>query len=355
MTNIEDMDTHCMKKLNIVSSSMLFFCISAQATEINIYGQGHLSADNLDDSLYVTSSSSRLGFNGSYVIDTDLKVIFQYESGVDLTGQGGNDGNGGAESSGQIFTKGRPSFIGLEGKYGKALIGHMPFLDQWANDYNLFADQVGDLGNLWEASGVPGRSDNVMYYKTPRFSNIDIAVTYVPEEGKDNSDLLLFKANYNLEHLKVGMAYTSVGQGINADNDHTAAAVTVGYTHGRYTIGGGFQLENDIAGLTDNDRETFNVGASLKVGKNGKIKAQFASSTSDQSESDASQFAVGYDYNLAKNTVIYVAYALMDNEDNVRFSVNGKGHGDKVVPAYGVDPSVFSIGIVYQFNHGLLK
>lgn len=92
-----------MNKLNIVSSSMIFFCISAQTSEINIYGQGHLSADNLDDSLYVTSNSSRLGFNGNYVVDGDLKVIFQYESGVDLTGQGGNDGNGGAESSGHLL------------------------------------------------------------------------------------------------------------------------------------------------------------------------------------------------------------------------------------------------------------
>ena len=40
-----------------------------------------------------------------------FKGCFQYESGVDLTGQVGNDINGGAESSGQLLAKGWPSFI----------------------------------------------------------------------------------------------------------------------------------------------------------------------------------------------------------------------------------------------------
>ncbi len=349
-----------MKLLTIISLSigLLITVTNIHAAELHIYGQGHLSVDSVDDgtdtSLHTASSSSRLGFNGEHKINDNLKVIFQYESGVDLTAQGINDGNGGADSSGQIFTKGRPSFLGLEGDFGKVLIGHMPFLDQWANDYNLFADQVGDLGNLWEASGIPGRSDNVIYYMTPDFSGFNLAATFVPEEGVNNSDQYVLKGSYKNNNLKLGLAYTSVGQGALSNNDHTGYAITIGYSFADFSIGGGYQQEMDIGGLSDNDRDSFSLGASMKVGKKGAIKLQYAISTSDNNQADANQFAIGYDYNLAKNTVIYVAYANMDNEQNANFSVNGKGHGDKVVPLSGEDPAALSIGIVYHFNYKLM-
>ncbi len=331
---------------------------SAVAFELNLYGVGHLSADNVDDgqdsSIYMTSSSSRLGFVGSHYIDSDLKVFFQYETGVDLTAQGENDGNGGANSTGQIFTKGRPTFVGLSGNFGKFLIGHMPALDQWVNDYNLFADQVGDLGNLWEGSGVPGRVDNVLQYTSPDMNGFNVAVSYVPEEGDDDSDNVFVKGNYTRGPLKLGAAYALVGQGMDKD-EHTAAAITVGYDFGRLSIGGGFQSESDIGGVSGADRDSFTIGASIKAGAKGTLKAQFANSDGDADESDATQSAIAYDYALDKNTVLYVAYARMSNDDNVSFSANGKGHGDKVTPVMGEDPSAVSFGIVSKFDVSLAK
>ncbi|MBW8185882.1 porin [Shewanella nanhaiensis] len=347
------------RQITLLAASITCLCLPTQAIELNIYGQGHLSVDSVDDgqdsSIYVASNSSRLGFNGDHQINSDLKIIFQYETGVDLTAQGGNDGNGGAESSGQIFTKGRPSFIGLEGTFGTVLAGHMPFLDQYANDYNLFADQIGDLGNLWEANGIPGRSDNVIYYKTPDFSGFDAAATYVPEEGVDDSDYYLLKGNYKRKNLKLGVMYTSIGQGEMVDKNHTAAAVTLGYHFGRFSVGGGYQNEMDIGGLSGNDRDSFSLGGSMEVGDKGKIKAQFAVSSGEGDASDATQIAVGYDYQLDAQTTLYIAYANMDNDNNVNFSVNGKGHGDKVVPLMGDDPHAISLGIVYSFSHAVVK
>ena len=347
-----------MNKPTAISSCICLLCsANLLANELNIYGLAHLSADHVDDgtssSIYAASNSSRLGVNGEYRIDQNLYVFFQYETGVDLTAQGGNDGNGGAESSGQVFTKGRPSYVGLKGEFGKALIGHMPFLDQWANEYNLFADQIGDLGNLWEASGIPGRSDNVIYYKSPAFSGINLSATYVPEEGVDDSDYYLIKSNYANKNLKLGLAYTNIGKTGVVGKEQTAYALTVGYYGNGYSLGGGFQQELDIGGIASNDRASYSLAASMDWGEKGKVKLQVATSTSDSEQADATQFAVGYDYQLAKNTTIYVAYAVMDNEDNVNFSVNGKGHGDKVVPVTGEDPSALSFGIVYQFDYKL--
>lgn len=333
-------------------ASILLSTPYIQAFNLNIYGVGHLSVDNVDDgtdsSLYVTSNSSRLGFSGDYELDNNLKAIFQYETGVDLTGQGTNDGNGGATSTGQIFTKGRPSFVGLEGGFGTILTGHTPGLDQWANDYNLFADQVGDLGNLWEGSGVPGRVDNVIQYTTPNINNFNAAVTYTPEEGVDDTAITFFKGNYSGDKLKVGLALADVGTGTGTD--HSAVAFTFGYDFGGFTLGGGYQSETDIGGVSDDDRDSFSVGASVNISENGKFKVQFATSDGEGDETEATMYAIGYDHALNDNTLIYIAYASLENDDNVAFSVNGKGHGDKVVPALGEDPSALSIGLVIKFD-----
>tara|TARA_R110001583_G_scaffold51716_2_gene161239 strand:+ start:1968 stop:3026 length:1059 start_codon:yes stop_codon:yes gene_type:complete len=327
---------------------------AANANNFMIYGQGHLSADSVNDgeltSQYVTSSSSRLGFNGNYQLTDTFSVIFQYETGVDLTAQGGNDGNGGAESSGQIFTKGRTSFVGLNGEFGKILIGHMPALDQWVNDYNLFADQVGDLGNLWEGSGIPGRLDNVIYYESPNIKGASIALTYVPEEGQENTDNIIFKGNYHISRLKLGVAFGSIGQGDASMRDHTVLALTLSYDFGRFTVGGGFQSESDIRGVSGDERSSYSIGTSAKLSKKSTIKAHLASSRGEGEKSDASQFAIGYDYAIGADTTLYVAYARTSNDSNVNFSANGKGHGDKVEPAFGNDPSAISLGIVAKFD-----
>jgi len=324
------------------------------ANTFSIYGQGHLSIDSVNDgvttSQYVASNSSRLGFTGNYNIDDSLTVIFQYESGVDLTAQGGNDGNGGAESSGQILTKGRPTYIGLSGNFGKILIGHTNALDQWANDYNLFADQVGDIGNLWEGSGIPGRLDNVIYYETVNYNGMSVAVTYVPDEDKQNSSKLIVKGNYHVSALKMGLAYASIGQNDSIKEDHTALAMTVGYDFGKFTLGGGVQYESDVQGIKNIDRSSYTIGGSIRVSEKGTFKSQFVISNGNGNDDNASQLAIGYDYALNADTSLYLAYAKTNNQAAVNFSSNGKGHGDKVTPQIGNDPSAISLGIVSKFD-----
>lgn len=361
----------CNKKMNIplfktscaamAVSAALLVCPQVYAIDLNVYGVGHLSIDNVNDgdesSLHFASSSSRLGFTGGYDLSPGLRAIFQYETGVDLTNQGTKDGNGDADSGGQLFTRGRPSYLGLEGGFGKIILGHLPALDQWANDYNLFADQVGDLGNLWAASGVPGRVDNVIYYHTPSFGSFDAAVSYVADEGAEDQDHMIFKANYGTGKVQLSFAAASIGQGVGVGS-HSAVAVIVAYRHDRFSVGGGIQQESGInegGGNDDGERDNFYIGGSINVGQNGIFKLQYAQLSNDTDDSDGTQVAFGYDHAMGKATTLYAAYAWMSNDDQVRYSVNGKGHGDTVVPMIGDDPKVFSLGIIHKFDVVLAK
>ena len=166
--------------LMVVSAAL---SLPAWALDLSVYGVGHLSYDGIDtgtdSSSYLHSNSSRLGFKADHDLGRGLSAFVQYESGVDLTGNGTGDGNGGCGTgtscNGQIFTRARDSFVGVKGNFGTVKFGRLGVLNQWVYDYNLFGDQVGDLGNIWGGDGtVPGRSNNAAQYSTPDFGGFSL-------------------------------------------------------------------------------------------------------------------------------------------------------------------------------------
>ena len=329
---------------------------AARAFELDLYGQGHLSLDRIDDGIdeesKVASSSSRLGVRGSHALSEGMDVSFQYESGVDLTGQGGNDGNGPSDTSG-LFTAARVSFVGLSGGLGTVRAGKLNVLNEWVYDYNLFADQVGDLGNLWGGSGLPGRQSNAVQYRSPERNGLAAGVTYLPDEDTStNEDIWSVKIDYEHNALRLGGAYANLDQ--NGGNDWRVFAVTGSYGFGRFTLGGGWQRESDIGGIAGDDRDNFTLGGSMRVGSYGTVKAQLGHSAADAADSDATQWAVGYDHHLTEYATLYVAYASMDNDSLVRFTANNYGHGDAVSPVAGQGPSALSVGLIVRFEARLL-
>jgi len=336
----------------------------AFALNLNIWGVGHLSVDNVDDgvdsAVHIASNSSRLAFSGDQDIDHNLKVVFQYENGVDLTGQGGDeaqggDGNGGpGNQSGGIFTNTRDAWVGLAGGFGTLHLGRVPGLNQWVYDYNLFADQVGDLGNIWGGTGLAGRVSNSIEYITPNLGPVVLKVVYAPDEGVDETEIAVFKGDADFGGVKLGLAYMSQGQGVGAQ-DHIAGALTGSYTVKAFSIGAGYQSESDIGGTSGADSDSFTVGGSVGLGKNGTLKAQYTAFSGTGASTDAAQVAVGYDHSIGKNTTVYLAYASTDNDPNTNFTANNYGHGDAVTPLDGNDPAAFSLGLVYKFNAAIMK
>jgi predicted porin len=187
--------------LSLLAGSVgMALSVPAPALELSVYGVGHLSADSIDtdddSSGYIHSNSSRLGIKGSHGVGNGAAILFQYESGVDLTGKGTGDGNGGANSSGQLFTRARDSYVGVKSGFGTVLFGRLGGLNQWLYDYNLFADQVGDLGNIWGGDGLPGRTDHAAWYRTPSFGGATLALTYVPDQGTNDANAYIGKVEY---------------------------------------------------------------------------------------------------------------------------------------------------------------
>lgn len=329
--------------------------------ELSIYGVGHLSADRIDagatSSSYIHSNSSRLGFRGSQALNGATAVIFQYESGVDLSGKGVGDGNGPATSGGQIFTRTRDAFVGLKGSFGSVVFGRQGGLNQWVYDYNLFGDQVGDLGNIWGGDGLPGRLDSTVKYTTPDLSGVTLGLTYAPNQGTSSTSTAIGKADFSKGGFKLGGAYARFGQGTGLQ-DWKVGAITTSYGTATFNVGGGWQRETDIAGVSGADRNKYTIGGGINVGSSGMVKVQYARANdmSGVADSGARQWAIGYDYSWNKDTTAYAAYAKTNNDAGAAYSADNYGHGNQDVPAIvgGANPSGLSVGLVYKFDVGLV-
>lgn len=347
--------------LSLLAGSVgMALSVPAPALELSVYGVGHLSADSIDtdddSSGYIHSNSSRLGIKGSHGVGNGAAILFQYESGVDLTGKGTGDGNGGANSDGQLFTRARDSYVGVKSGFGTVLFGRLGGLNQWLYDYNLFADQVGDLGNIWGGDGLPGRTDHAAWYRTPSFGGATLALTYVPDQGTNDANAYIGKVEYGNGGIKLGGAFANFGNG-SGSADTKVAAMTASYDAGAFSVGGGWQRETGIGGIPNADRDKYTLGATVKLGSSGTVKAQYtkADDLDNTSNTSADQWALGYDYAWDKNTTLYVAYASTDNDAGARYTSYNYGHGDQGVPglASGSQPSAISVGVVYKFDVGL--
>ena len=240
-----------------------------------MYGVGHLSFDSIDtgvsSSEYVHSNSSRLGIKGDQDLDYGLSIYMQYESGVDLTVHGTGDGNGGANSAGQLFTRARDSFVGVKSDYGSLQLGRVGGMNQWLYDYNPFADQVGDLGDVWGGDGLPGRIDSAVEYISPTYNGFKIALTYVPDEGGHNQHDEVVKADYALGGLKLGAGYGKFGAGSVGLPSLEAAVATASYEAELFNVGGEFQHEKNVGGSPGADRNQATFGAAVKLDRKSVV------------------------------------------------------------------------------------
>lgn len=333
----------------------------SKTTTIDIYGVAHLSADRVDNgdvsTNTIASNSSRIGIKASHDLGNGLTVLGQYETGVDLTGKGFDDGNGG-DFTGEkgLFTRTRDSYLGLAGSFGTVLAGRLGAQNQWIYDYNLFADQVGDLGNILGAGGVgPDRASSTIAYVTPTFVGFNGLIAYMTPDsnvGIGDATAIVGKLNYDMGNgIKLGAGYIGVDLDDPMLDNPSEIALSASYTQDMFSVGGGYAMMDDVSGAGV-DRNVWHAGASFKAMDNLTLKAHYAKLSDDVATSDADMYAVGVDYDLTKNITAYVAYSKTNNDAGASYLANNWGHGKSAfgVPALGNDPDAISIGLVYKFS-----
>jgi predicted porin len=237
------------------------------------------------------------------------------------------------------MTFGRQSEVNLSGGFGMVRLGNF-----FPASYYATADYVSmhnhDTGSssdalyrdpVWFSSPASLGSGNKIGYTSPNLGGLvlEAAVSLHEKAGakKNGYDLA---ANYNLGALALGAGYSQV-------DDDKQLGLRALYTFGQFTVGGYYQRnDQDVIGTRNNYRLSgmYTLGASefhVNLGR--------AAKWSKVADSAATQWTLGYNYNLSKRTKVYTYYTKVDN----------KAGADYVTGAAGADFSSFALGVRHNF------
>ena len=282
------------------------------------------------------NNSSRFGFKGTEDLGGGLKAGFQLESGF-------NSDTGAAAST--FF--GRQSEVNLSGNFGMVRLGNF-----FAESYYATADYVslhnhntGSSSDAFYAYVMPDA--NKIAYRAPALGNLTLeAAVSMHEQAVGGKNAFDLAANYNLGALALGAGYSKL-------DDVNQFGLRAMYTFGAFTVGGYYQRdENGREGTTvansgkrDNFRlaGAYNLGASefhVNVGRTNSYK--------NVADSSATQFTLGYNYNLSKRTKVYTYYTRVNNDANATY---GYGFNGTLAAgqASGKDFSSFAVGVRHNF------
>ena len=294
-----------------------------------VYGKAHVSTEMLNNgdesSIFVSSNSSRLGIKGAYETDVEaLTVIFQIESAADFNGENANT------------LASRNSFAGVKGEWGQLIWGrHDTPMKTLGRKVDFFGDRVGDARNAtaYFGDGWDQRPTDMIMYTTPLLGEcVTVNAQYVPEEGylgEDSNTFFSANAIYNKDGIMVGAAFESHGEALEGGAESsTGIRAAAKYTADMFTVAGLFQSISNVGGIEDVSATTFGIGAEYRL-ENGFVpKAQYYmfDANTDIDDDAASMLTLGVDYKLNKMATLYVAYAMMMNEDNASYAPWGGGH-----------------------------
>lgn len=364
------------KKLVAVAIAGLLAAPLAQAQTANVtlYGRANLDMEVVNGKLpsganpnifRVSTNSSRFGLRGSEALGGGLNAIFQLENSINW-------------DSGAGTLAGRDSFVGLQGTWGRFIMGryHAPY----DNMHELFGSNptwlTGILATsaLWAQGGqakanggFDDRVANSVRYDSPVMSGFQGQFQYgaggptaVEGTPKQNSGVTSGAVFYNNGPIKLGAGFQTNNSFRGVGLNDTAWSVAGGYQFPGVYVGVLYErLDYDFTTSTDLKRDFWGIGATIDAGPgqvylgydhagDGKGSAPDGSrigGLARGSNTSANLWEVSYTYPLSKRTYLYTGYVKIDNSSNATyiFGVNG------YTPAPGGKPGGFVFGMTHNF------
>jgi predicted porin len=309
-----------MKTFKLATPVLVLALTSAYAVaDTTVYGKANVSINSIDDGdnsqWELNSNASRVGVKGSYEVSDGLEAIYQIEVEVQI-----DDG----DKDGQTFSQ-RNTFAGLKGAFGTIIVGkHDSPLKLAQGKVDRFNDQkLGDIKNYMEGED---RVSNLIMYTTPSFKGLTLTAALVPGENADeNKDGLADGKSISLKYSHTAFN-ASISHNSDIDSQDTTrfvaqtklASIDLGFlwqtaekTDGskdedsalisaQYSLGNGYAIKGQY-GITDysnNDKDSqFALGVDKKLNKNSKLFAFYSQIKTDMNSSDIDKtsFAIGYE------------------------------------------------------------
>jgi predicted porin len=377
-----------MKKSLIALAALGAFAGAASAqSSVTMFGVVDLNVMSVDNGSRTYSmgtdgmASSRLGFRGTEDLGGGLKAGFWLEMGIapDTGRNGGTWGNGNANPlTGAVIADGnqlvfnRRSTLSLSNQWGELRLGRDYTATFW--NWTVFdpfgTNGVGASTNLALGSELQTALVGTTYGTLVRANNM---VQYILPAGQFGPGLY-------------GQAQIAAGENANGNKYYGGR---IGYAAGPFDVAGSYgltdclntactidltawniagswnfgfmklaafygQMEADgtAGGVAGNlSRDNWFVGVSAPFGQ-WNFKASYGGTNTDATGLaaaangfDASQWAIGADYNLSKRTAIYGTWSSINNDNGSRFSVSNQASA----VAAGGNSTGIQVGIRHSF------
>jgi predicted porin len=215
------------------------------------------------------------------------------------------------------------------------------------------------------------RPSNVVAYVSPSMGGFTGILAYVANETASNGANTTNGSNASADKadaysalimgavgkLDLALGYENHSDAFSGINKSMSAyRLGAGYDFGMVKVTGLYANQDTVSGTGIKARSIYALGAGVKVGAAGTVKAQYAmvDGLSGVADSGASMYTIGYDHAMSKNTTAYVAYSLTDNQSAASFNTAAGGHGEYMAVVKDTngaykDPSAISVGIQHKF------
>lgn len=348
-----------IKTLALVTTSGLLAAgnVSAQDTEIDVYGQAHLAVSQLDDgadykALNLSSNSSRIGFRAGHDLDESLRAIVQIEGQVNID-----------NTDTDVLTF-RNSFAGLEGSWGTVRAGRFDTPNKVLRiRTDLFGNQVGDARNVIRGNytidptvsgsgsyqGFDERFRKGIAYTTPQVSgffadfhySVDTQENARSVDGNDN-DAWSASVTFRQGSLYAAISHEQWNfETPDRDRDVTRIAA--------YYDVAGFRFTGLAQTASDPDDNAYGVGVRYAVQPDIHLKTQYYRLDADEDEFDTGMIAVGLSYAYAKSTTFYLNYAQIDNDDLQTRQPWNEASSLNLTGAAGESSQALAAGMIFNF------
>lgn len=349
-----------MKKTIVALAVAAAFTTPAFADNANVtvYGKAFLNVESVSNDKATTlatplakslqrvnTNASRFGVKGSEDLGEGLKGLYQFEVQMDADGSGKNGFGNGTRNSG----------IGIEGEFGKVIIGiwDTPFKVAH-NKIELFDNTTSftSLNLIGHYNGVANnyntRQANDIQYWSPNFSGFQAALSYSPDEAQTatvNKSLLSMSGTFEQEALYVSAAYESRADATTTGKNDTAMRLVGKYSLADLWVGATVESikMNTAAAYTQSNME---FAAQYKMGPH-KVAASYAKAgKTNVAATGATQLTLRYGFDFSKRTEVFAAYTSMKNETAGTYGFFGTSAATN---GTGTKQSVFGAGIVHSF------
>ncbi|MDH1381089.1 porin [Comamonas aquatica] len=347
-----------MTKTTRVMLAVLAVCGTSAAmaqSSVNVYGRINTTVEHqkigADSKSVMNTNSSYLGFRGTEDLGNGLKAGFQLE------GNFSSDDGSGAGGPGTGFDFKRHSEVNLSGSFGTVRLGNF-----YVGSYLATADYISmhnhDTGTSADALyAYVFPSGNQISYRSPDFGGVTAEFNYgFGEKGQRAGDSAVglpgvslastpirtakvagehkgaFDAalNYNNGPLGLGLGYTQAKtEAATFDLKEQQLGLRASYTINSLTLGAYYQYYKADADVVDTKRHAYRLAAMYTLGASefhaNVGRAQSYKGDLDGSKTSATQWTLGYNYNLSKRTKVYGYFTKINNGDDAIYNVNNAG------------------------------